>query len=154
MALAYTPGLKRKESYVIRKIRRLPIEGEVIVKEGDQVTHTAILATTYIPGRAQTLNAAEILGLIVDQRSRSSELNKYMFKKQGDPVEKDELIAMRKELFGLVKKPMKSPIKGTLEYVSDVSGQIILREPQGKVSIGFRSTARTYPFSPTIIRAA
>ena len=38
MAMAYTPGLKRKASTVITKTRKLPIKGEVLVKEGERIS--------------------------------------------------------------------------------------------------------------------
>ncbi|UCH02005.1 MAG: hypothetical protein JSV20_09355 [Candidatus Bathyarchaeota archaeon] len=135
MALAYTPGLKRKEMYIVRKTRRLPIQGEVLVKEGDKVDHNTILATTQAPGRVETVNAAERLLLVPDPNTHSVELKKYMFKKEGDPVKKGEQIALKKELFGLFKRTITSPIDGKLEYISNMSGQIILREPPIKIDL-------------------
>lgn len=129
MALAYTPGLKRKELYVLRKTRRLPIPGEVVVKKGDEVSHTTVVARTNIPGQVQTINAIEVLDLMPDPRTRQCDLDKFMLKKTGSTVEKGELIAQKTEFFGLIKKFVRSPIKGTIEYVSNVTGQIILREP-------------------------
>jgi len=135
MALAYTPGLKRKEIYIVRKTRRLPIQGEVLVKEGDKVDHDTILATTQAPGRVETINAAERLLLVPDPTTHSVELKKYMFKNEGDPVKKGELLALKKELFGLFKRTVTSPIDGNLEYISNMSGQIILREPPIKIDL-------------------
>jgi len=135
MALAYTPGLKRKELYIVRKIRRLPIQGEVLVKKGEKVVHTDVLARTNVPGRAHIIGAADILGLFPDKRTGSCEVKAYMLKKEGAPIEKGEVIALKKEFFGLIKKPVISPIKGTIDYISDASGQLILREPYIKVEI-------------------
>ena len=43
MAHAYTPGLKVTERAVIRKTRRLPILGEVMVENGQAVLpHTVV----------------------------------------------------------------------------------------------------------------
>jgi len=135
MAMAYTPGLKRKEIFLVKKTRRLPIQGQVLVKKGDKVTHTDILATTNVPGNAQTMNCADLLGLLPDDRTGSCDFKQYMLKKEGDNIEKGEMIALKKELFGLIKRPLISPITGSIELVSDVSGQLILREPPVKVNV-------------------
>jgi hypothetical protein len=135
MALAYTPGLKRKEIYIVRKSRRLPIHGEVLVKEGDKIDHDTILASAEAPGRVEAINAAELLLLVPDPSTHSVELKKYLTKKEGDFVKKGELLALKKELFGLFKRKITSPIDGTLEYISDMSGQIILREPPVKIEL-------------------
>jgi hypothetical protein len=50
-------------------------------------------------------------------------------------VEKNETIALMKEFFGMVKKEVKSPCKGTIELVSEVSGQVIIREAPVPVEI-------------------
>ena len=48
---------------------------------------------------------------------------------------KDEIIATTKGLFGLFKSQARSPIDGTIEAVSDVTGQVILREPPVPVAV-------------------
>jgi hypothetical protein len=135
MAMAYTPGLKRKENFIVRKIRRLPIQGEVKVKKGEKVTHTSVLATTNVPGNAHSVSAVDLLGLIPDDRTGSCDFKQYMLKKEGDKIEKGEMIALKKEFFGLIKKSLLSPINGSIEYISDISGQLILREPPIPVEI-------------------
>ncbi|MDQ1280291.1 MAG: hypothetical protein QG670_1554 [Thermoproteota archaeon] len=135
MAMAYTPGLKRKDIFLVRKTRRLPIPGEVIVKKGDKVTHTDTLATTNVPGNAQLMNCADLLGLLPDDRTGSCDFKQYMLKKEGDKIEKGEMIALKKEFFGLIKRPLMSPLTGSIELISDSSGQLILREPPVKVNI-------------------
>jgi len=135
MAMAYTPGLKRKELFIVRKTRRLPLPGEVRVKKGDKVSHTDILAVTDVPGNAQTMNCADLLGLMPNDRTGSCDFQQYMLKKEGEKIEKGEMIALKKEFFGLVKRPLLSPITGSVELISDISGQLILREPPVKVEI-------------------
>ncbi len=39
MAIAYTPGLKRKEAITVSKVRKLPIAGDVLVKKGTVVNY-------------------------------------------------------------------------------------------------------------------
>ncbi|RKZ20880.1 hypothetical protein DRQ16_04320 [bacterium] len=129
MAHAYTPGLKVTEKTIVRKERKLPIKGEVLVKVGDEVDADTIVAKTELPGDVHTVNVAGKLGIMPD------EIRQFMLKKEGDPVEKDEPIAESKGFFGLFKTQIKSPVKGTVESVSEVTGQVILREPPLPVQI-------------------
>jgi hypothetical protein len=46
MAHAYTPGLRVAENTVISKERRLPLRGEVLVKEGDKLPAERVGAKT------------------------------------------------------------------------------------------------------------
>jgi hypothetical protein len=50
-------------------------------------------------------------------------------------VKKGERIAQGRSLFGLVKNSILSPADGTIESVSPVSGQLILREPPIPVEV-------------------
>jgi len=63
MAMAYTPGLKRKEETYVSKERKLPILGEVIVKEGAKVDYNTEVAKTSLPGKVNVINLARILEL-------------------------------------------------------------------------------------------
>ena len=51
-----------------------------------------------------------------------------MLKKEGEPIDKDEIIGETKGLFGLFKSQARAPIDGTIESISDVTGQVIIRE--------------------------
>ena len=46
MAHAYTPGLRVTEKTIIRKKRVLPIHGEVLVQEDDEVDASTVVAKT------------------------------------------------------------------------------------------------------------
>ncbi len=122
MAHAYTPGLKVKKFTIVSKTRRLPIQGEVLVKEGDTVTHDQVVARTQVPGEVHLINVANALG--VDPE----EISQFMLKGLKDPVAKNEVFAKRISFFGLFKSFVKSPVDGTIELVSDVTGQVALRE--------------------------
>ena len=56
MAHAYTPGLKVSRYTIIRKDRRLPLKGEVLVEEGQKVKAEDIVARTQIPGNVVLIN--------------------------------------------------------------------------------------------------
>ena len=123
MAQAYTPGLKVTKGMIIQKKRRLPLEGEVLVEVGATVKAEDVVAKADLPGNVQLLNVANLLSV------QPNEVEEYMLKPIGETVSKDEIIATTKGLFGLFKSQARSPIDGTIETISDVTGQVILREP-------------------------
>lgn len=129
MAHAYTPGLRVTGSTVLRRERRLPLKGTVLVAAGDAVEADTIVARTELPGNVQTVNVASRLA--VDPAKVPSTLLQPI----GAAVKKDEPIAGAKSLFGLVKNTVTAPVAGTLESVSSVTGQLILREPPIPVEV-------------------
>ena len=129
MAHAYTPGLRVTERMRILKVRRLPLKGQVVVKQGDTVTAETVVARTELPGNVQPVKAASILGV------HQQDLREVMLKKEGEKVAKDEVIATNKSFFGMFKSHCKSPVDGTIESISDVTGQVIIREPPIPVEV-------------------
>ncbi len=120
-AHAYTPGLKVKKAMKVDKMRRLPILGEVFPKVGDKVGYDEIVAKTEISGDPEIVKVAMLLGL------EPEDLPRFMKKEVGDTVEKGEQMAFYSALFGLIKKNVESPIDGTVESISEITGQVILR---------------------------
>jgi len=121
MAYAYSPGLKVLESVTIHRDRRLPLAGNVLVNEGDRVAAEQVVMMTEMPGKADMMNIVSLLGCM------PNEVDKYMVKKQGDTIIKHELIAESTSFFGLFKTRIESPIDGTIESISPVTGQLTLR---------------------------
>ena len=120
-AHAYTPGLKVKRSTLVSKMRRLPILGEVFVKEGQVINHDLIIAKTELSGEPDIIKASMLLNV------EPEDVPRYMHKTLGDTIEQGELIASYSALFGLIKKHIESPKTGTIESISDITGQIIIR---------------------------
>ena len=133
MALAYTPGLKRKEVTLVRKSRELPIPGDVLVKEGESVNYDTAVAYANIQGKPSTVNASYVLGCLPD------DLERYVLKKEGSEVQAQEVIAIKKtifdSIFGRKGTALLSPVQGLVEYVSLTSGQIIIREPPRRIEL-------------------
>jgi hypothetical protein len=129
VAHAYTPGLRVSPWSTIRKERRLPLAGEVLVRQGDAVKAEQVVARTELPGNVQPIKAASILG------QHQQDLLDYMLKKEGEPVAKGEPIATAKSFFGLFKTHCLAPCDGTIESISTVTGQVILREPPIPVQV-------------------
>ncbi len=122
MAHAYTPGLKVTARTVVRKERRLPLPGETKAEKGQRVRGEDIVARTELPGTVATLNVGGLLGIPPE------DVPGLMLKQAGDPVEKDEVVARSKGIFGLFKSEIRSPVEGSIESVSTVTGQVMLRE--------------------------
>ncbi len=121
MAHAYTPGLKVTQGARVRKRRLLPLKGEVLVEAGAAVSPQDVVARTFLPGKVEVVNVANQLG--VDQ----SDVPSVMLKRQGDRCQEGEVIASSKSFFGLFKAQATSPIAGTVESISGVTGQVILQ---------------------------
>jgi hypothetical protein len=129
MASAYTPGLKIVARTLVEKDRRLPLKGDVHVKKGDRVTAETVVASTNLPGNVYPVNIANLLGC------EAREITDFLIKKEGDQLEKDEVMAETQGFFGFFKTLVRSPIKGTVESLSTVTGQAILREPPIPVEV-------------------
>jgi transcription antitermination factor NusG len=120
-AHAYTPGLKVKRSMTVDKTRRLPIFGEVLVNVGDAVEHDTIMARTEISGDPEIVKVAMKLGV------EAEDIPRYMKVKVGDSIAEGGQMAFYSALFGLIKKEVPSPIAGTIESISEITGQVIVR---------------------------
>ncbi len=129
MGHAYTPGLRVSEFTLLVKERRLPLLGEVLVRAGDAVKHDQVIARTKLPGDVHSVNVAHRLSI------EASDLGRYMKKTEGQEVEKGEVIAESKSFFGLFTSTCESPITGTIETLSKVTGQVLLREPPVPVEV-------------------
>ena len=122
MAHSYTPGLKVLKNTKILKERRLPLKGSVESKVGEIVKPNDIVAKTDLPGNVQMINVANQLNI------DASDINQCMIKTIGESIHKNDLIAETKGIFGFFKSSVLSPCEGTIETISDVTGQVVLRE--------------------------
>jgi hypothetical protein len=101
----------------------------VLVRQGDALEASTVVARTELPGNVQTVNLAAKLG--VDPAKAPETLTVPI----GSAVKKDDVIASAKSLFGLMKNVATAPADGSIESVSHVSGQLILREPPIPVEV-------------------
>ena len=129
MALAYTPGLKVKASTVIQVVRRLPIPGEVLVKEGERVEFDTVVARTSVPGGVEIVKLVHLLGIDPD------DVGRYLTKRVGDDVKKDEIIAEKKGFLGMFKSVATSPTTGVIQQISELTGQVTISEPPVPIEI-------------------
>ncbi len=123
MAHSYTPGLTVTERSTVRRRRFLPLPGTVLVKVGETVHADTAVARAELPGKVVPLNLANQLGIAPD------EINDYLVKKEKELVQKDEVLAENKPFIKWFKTEIRSPVGGTVESISTITGQVLLREP-------------------------
>jgi hypothetical protein len=126
---AYTPGLQVTAATTVRKARLLPMRGDVLVKEGQAVeAHTAV-ARASLPGDVHPVNVVNRLGI------QPSEIRHYMLKDVGDTVAAGEPIAETKPLLKFLKTTCPSPVRGTVQTISEVTGQVMVQEPPRQIEL-------------------
>ena len=123
MAHSYTPGLTVSERTTIQRKRLLPLPGVVLVQVGEQVQAGTPVARAQLPGKVLALNLANQLSVA------PGEIYDYLVKKEGDEVRKDEIIAENKPFIKWFKTEIGSPLTGTIESISPITGQVLFREP-------------------------
>jgi len=123
LGTAYTPGLKVSAHTLIQRTRRLPLKGDVLVQVGQVVTPETIVARASLPGLMQSVKVAAQLGIGAD------EMPSALLVKEGDTVEKGQILAATKAFFGMFKSEAKSPTGGVIETISAVSGNVGVRQP-------------------------
>ncbi len=129
MAHSYTPGLRVTDSARVLRERRLPLKGEVLAPIGAEVAPDTVVARTELPGNIQTVNLAQKLA------TDPAKVADTLVRPIGSHVKQGEIIATAKSMFGLMKSHAEAPSDGTLESVSTVTGQLILREPPIPVEV-------------------
>jgi len=102
----------------MRHERMLPVPGKVLVRVGDRVEPTQVVARANLPGDFRILPVARLLGVSVSQVKRHLRVG------LGDEVQHGQVVARRR---GLVARSVKSPIDGA---VTASSGGRILIEGQ------------------------
>jgi hypothetical protein len=129
LAHAYTPGVTVTANTMLLRERRLPLAGSVLVRKGDRVKAEDVVARTELPGNVQTVNIANILSVLPE------DVESALTKPVGSVLEQGEVFGMSKSFFGLFKSRCRSPVNGTLESISNITGQAIMREPPIPVEV-------------------
>ena len=121
MAHAYTPGLTVTPRSTHRVRRLLPIAGDVLVSVGDPVARDDVVAQALLPGDPQPVNLANIMAM------PPSDVPECVLVVEGDSVCVGDPLAQTKGIFGLGRTVVNSKHAGTVETVSRVTGQLIIR---------------------------
>lgn len=115
---------------IVRKIRRLPIKGQVLVKVGDSVAYDQVVAQALLPGVLQTIKIADELGI------EPKDVEDIARVKVGDQVTPGTVVAETKGLFGkFFKGTSVCKFTGVVESISPVTGSMLIREPSIPVDV-------------------
>ena len=114
--------LRFQEDTSVKKVRRIPAQGQVLVKVGDIVSSETIVA------KGTVLNP-EIhdVKVYAELEVYPEEAEKYMLKDEGDDVKKDEVIAILRSFFGRSTRVCRSPVDGSIETFLRSSGRVLIR---------------------------
>ena len=129
MTAAYTPGLKVSRRMRHRARRLLPVSGEVLVNVGDRVEADDIVARATLPGDVTVVNLANILSV------PAGDVPEAMRLPIGAPLHPGDLVARSKGIFGFFPSAYYSRTDGTLETVSRVTGQLIVRGAPKRIQV-------------------
>ncbi len=114
--------VKLEEKASVRKVRRIPTQGEVLVAEGDVVEPETVLAR----GTVVNPDIREVK-IYAKLRVDPEQVARHMLKEEGDQVKKDEVIAIARSFFGRFTKVCRSPMEGTIEVFSKKAGRALIR---------------------------
>ena len=129
MAHSYTPGLTVTPRTLVARKRLLPIPGIVLVQEGESVSSDKVVARAELPGKVHVVNVVNLLGILPE------DLKEFMVKREGERVEQGQVLAENKPLIKWFKSTVVSPITGSVETISNSTGQVLLREPPRRLDL-------------------
>jgi len=108
---------KRAEEGKTKSIERLlQVPGKILVRQGERVRSSDVIAEGTVSPGFRSLPLAEILGV------KTKEAARFLLKKEGEKIRPGEIIAIKKNFFGLIKKTVTSPIEGTISSYDTESG--------------------------------
>ena len=99
----------------LRRERVLPVPGDVLVRIGDRVEPTQVIARANVPGDFRILPVARTLGVT------GKRLKRYLRVQLDDKVHRGQIIAKRGRLLAYA---VKSPIDGTVAGIG--SGRVLI----------------------------
>ncbi len=109
---------------LIRRERRLPFSGQVLVKEGDRVSPDQVIAVAEWGSDVLILDIARALNLSPD------EAGEYLVRKVGDRLQPDDVIAQKD---GAIPRLVRSPVNGTL--VDCRQGRVVLQTAVASIEV-------------------
>jgi len=105
-------------STTVRRERMLPAPGDVLVRVGERVEPTQVVARADMPGDFRILHVAHALGVPISRVKRCLRVN------LGDEVQRGQVLARRGRLSA---SAVKSPIDGSVTAIG--GGRILIEAP-------------------------
>ncbi len=106
----------------IRRVRRLPIPGDVLVHKGQNVNPEDVIAEANVPGKIFTLDLARGLSLPED------EVGSCLVRKVGEDLEAGDIVA---QVEGTFPRLVRTPISGQIVDYHD--GQAVLATGMNRI---------------------
>lgn len=122
-----TPGLTVSEDLRVRKVRELPVAGEITAAVGAKVAGSDIVGRASLPGDLAIVRVPEQLGITADEALAALKIA------EGQPVSRDQLLAEHSGLFGLFRSRCTAPEAGMIEFIARRTGHIGIRLPPRQV---------------------
>ncbi|MCB0338663.1 MAG: hypothetical protein KDD53_03615 [Bdellovibrionales bacterium] len=132
MSQAFVPGLESKLKTVVARTRELPLEGEIPVRIGDQVSADTVVGSASLPGDLIIVRGPEELGI---ESFEVVEGLKRLGIKEGITVQAGQLLCEHSGLFGLFHSRLRSPVSGTIEFISKINGHVGIRLDPKRIEI-------------------
>jgi hypothetical protein len=106
----------------IKKERRIPTKGEVMVEEAQHVEPNTLIAQGTVPSQ-------EIFELKLHRSLNISpdDVKNHIVKNEGDTVEKNEVVAISRSFFTRKTRIARAPIDGVIEAFSPITGRMMIR---------------------------
>ncbi|MHB0885006.1 MAG: hypothetical protein ACYC41_03910 [Bacillota bacterium] len=124
--MAIIRPLRPLKGTTIRRERLLPLPGEVLVREGQEVAADTVVARTEeLPGEPYII---DLRAELKAPKMTVEEVDRAVLKKVGQQVKAQEVIARHSHGFWGEVATCKSPVNGTVEFVSRSFARILLRE--------------------------
>lgn len=148
--MAVLSTLRVLENALIRKERKLPTPGDVLVAEGDQVDpETVIAKAEYVKGNPYIID----LRAELKQKVGPELVDRVMLKQVGDIVKAKEVIARYQKGFWSEVIEVTSPCDGVIEYISRTQGRIVIREdPRSAKPVSVVAAASRLGINPRLLR--
>ncbi|MCS6963922.1 hypothetical protein [Thermoflexus sp.] len=115
----YPEAVKFVPLATIRRERRLPVPGKVLVQRGDAVEAATVLAMAEQPAGVVIVDIARALKVAPERAAA------YLRRKPGAPVRAREILARRRVWLGLRTLEARSPVEG--EIVAAGGGKVLIR---------------------------
>src|SRR5687767_8879169 len=121
-----TPQPTIATNILVRRERRLPLPGQVLVRAGQRVEPSDTVASTTLAGESVQVDVAADLSLPPSAVLRRLRIS------PGQPVERDELLALRG---GVGSRESRSPVAGTFAGYDSATGHATITPPSELVSV-------------------
>lgn len=129
MAQAFTPGLVVRKGVQVKRLRELPVQGEVLAAVGDSVRAEQIVARAFLPGELHILRISEKLGIEPFEVMKGLKVN------VGDTVSINQVLCEHAGLFGLFKTRFEASVEGTVELITERTGHIAVRSAPKPIEV-------------------